>query len=197
MLGGCDVIEMKLTGFKDVSGVLQAMPDNLMEKHIRKANYAACKIVRDEARAKAPMHAGPYPATRRKSMSTKMLAKALARLEKEGVTAEDVISKSYGLSGRQKGNLDRKPGTLKKSIIIGGIKGQRDRNFVKLAVGLMKRAYYGKWIELGFIHYGKKKQTHVPGRPFLRPAFDHNVNAVIDKFREGLVDGLNQESKHA
>lgn len=191
------MIEMKLTGFKAVSGVLQAMPDKLMEKHIRKANYDACKIVRDDARAKAPMHAGPYPSTRRKGMSAKMLAKALSRLEKQGVTAEEVISKSYGLSGRQKGNQDRKPGTLKKSIIIGTVKGARDRNFVKLSVGLMKRAYYGKWIEMGFIHFGKKKQTHVPGRPFLRPAFDNNVGAVIDKFRENLVNGLSQESKHA
>ncbi|MEN6474135.1 MAG: hypothetical protein ABFD81_08990 [Syntrophaceae bacterium] len=191
------MIEMKLTGFKGISGILQTMPDKLMEKHIRKANYEACKIIRDAARAKAPMHAGPYPATRRKGMSTKMLAKTLAQLEKKGITAEEIISKSYGLSGRQKGNQDRKPGTLKKSIIIGAIKGRRDRNYVKLAVGLMKRAYYGKWIEMGFIHYGKKKQTHVPGRPFLRPAFDGNLDAVIIRFRERLLDGLSQESKHA
>lgn len=191
------MIEMKLTGFKAVSGVLQAMPDKLMERHIRKADYEACKIIRDDARAKAPMHPEPYPATRGKMMSAKALAKALARAEKSGVTAEDVRTKAAGLSGRSKGNMDRKPGTLKKSIIIGTIKGKRDKNTVALYVGLMKRAFYGKWIELGFIHFGKGKQTHIAGRPFLRPAFDHNTQAVIDKFRERLIDGLNQESKHA
>jgi hypothetical protein len=139
------------------------------------------------------MHEGPYPATRSKTMSAKALARALVRAEKHGITAEAVRTKAAGLSGRQKVNMNRKPGTLKKSIVIGNNREKsardmrNDKNFVVLSVGIMRRAFYGYWVEHGFIHAGKKK-THVPARPFLRPAFDSQVQALIERFRQALSE---------
>ena len=188
------MITIKTTGFKELADKLKEMPDNVMKNYVRRAEYQAAILVRDKARDLAPMHAGPYPATRGKSMSAKALATALEKAEKYGVTADDVRTKTAGLAGKSKGNSTRVPGTLKKSITIGNSRERatrnirNDKNFVILSVGLMKRAYYGYFIEMGFMHAGKNTKTHVPAHPFLRPAFDSQVPALIDKFKAALVD---------
>jgi hypothetical protein len=200
------------------------MPDNVMNKYIRRAEYQAAVLVRDKARDLAPARKDPYPATRQKAVSPKMLAKKIAQLEKYNIEdiANKIITLSYGFSGKAKANRDRKPGTLKKGLVIGNSrdKGTRDlrsdKNFIVLSVGLTKRAYYGYWIEHGFMHTsGPRKNkialadrsrdtrgrfakeasaptngsgVYVPAHPFLRPAFDSQVEALINKFKAVLAE---------
>ena len=199
------MITVQTHGFKELAEKLQAMPDKAMANYIRKAEYQAAILVRDAARELAPIHNEPNPATRSKRMSIKQIERQVKKLDKAGISEENREIAIYELlkGSRKDWNQTRTPGTLKKGIIIGQLR-KRNRsmfdsiNFIQLSVGLAKRAYYGLWIETGFIHYSTKgKSTHIPARPFLRPAFDTQTENLINRFKNALYDLIKEMEHHA
>ena len=189
---------VKTHGFAELATRLTAMPDDLMVNHIVKANTDACTLVRDVARTKAPMHMMPYPPSRTKAMTAKQVTAQVKKLDKLGISDENkelaiwemFKGKSAKSTGRQAANRLRSPGQLKKGIVLGKV-NLKDKNHIEQSVRLSSRAYYGQWIERGFTHYGVKKFTHIPARPFLRPALDQNVERALSVYRNALNDGLN------
>jgi len=78
------------------------------------------------------------------------------------------------------------PGTLKK-----GIKAEKARRmpayFRRDIIGFSPVAWYGALVERGHkIVRGDKTIGHVAAKPFLRPAFDENLNKAIDAMKEQL-----------
>src|SRR3990167_7866986 len=78
------------------------------------------------------------------------------------------------------------PGTLKK-----GIKAEKARRmpvyFRRDIIGFSPSAWYGALVERGHkIVRGNKTIGHVAAKPFLRPAFDENLNKAIEAMKETL-----------
>jgi HK97 gp10 family phage protein len=198
-------------GFKELSDALRAMPDNLMNKTISQALYQGSKIVRDEAKLKAPVHIGSYPLSRTSTVTANkaLIDAAFAEsnrlsteLQKSGPLSRKqiraikaTVKQTLGATGRQMWNKIRKPGTLASSIVIKKQITPGGKDVIMRNVELTKFAYYGRWLEFGFTHYGKKKRTHVPAHPYFRPALYNNSEKVIDKFREYLIKFVNKAGK--
>lgn len=47
-----------------------------------------------------------------------------------------------------------------------------------VTIGFLQRAFYLRFIELG--------TSKIPAKPFLRPAFDNNIKAAMEMFRQEL-----------
>ena len=78
------------------------------------------------------------------------------------------------------------PGTLKK-----GIKAEKARlmpaYFRRDIIGFSPSAWYGALVERGHkIVRGDKTIGHVAAKPFLRPAFDENLEKALDAMKEAL-----------
>ena len=76
---------------------------------------------------------------------------------------------------RPMGSKQRTPGYLKKHI---GRQGKATWDGYTVAVGPMKSAFYGRFLELGTSHQG--------ANPFIRPTFDGQKTAAIDAFASSL-----------
>jgi hypothetical protein len=203
---------MQTHGFAEMAERFKAMPDELMDKYIQKANYKACEIVRDDAKVRAPIHEGPYPASRTQTLglltpkmdlSRDVTSKAIENAQRERpgqhISGREIralrtmVNKMFKTTGRQVWNSIRSPGTLRKSIIIR--KGKNpNKDYIVRNVALTKFAYYGMWLEFGFMHAGKERK-HIPSHPFMRPSLYENKEKVIDTMRLGLMDGLNKFDK--
>jgi hypothetical protein len=60
----------------------------------------------------------------------------------------------------------------------------------KIEIGWNDKAFYGVYLERGFLHYAKLKSKSFVKRPHIRPAYNkkktEGVNAAIDVFRKHL-----------
>ena len=84
------------------------------------------------------------------------------------------------------------PGTLKKGIAIAKATRQPP-TIVRYQVGFSKKAWYGHLVERGHKLVRKGNVIgHVPAHPFLRPAFDANVEKAIQEMEKVLKAELNK-----
>lgn len=89
-------------------------------------------------------------------------------------------------------NYPNPPGTLKKGIAIAKASRQPP-TIVRYQVGFAPKAWYGHLVERGhkLVRAGKTI-GHVPAHPFLRPAFDNNVQKVIEEMKTTLRGELDK-----
>lgn len=187
------MIILKLENMVEIKNRLKAMPDKVQNRAISKALYAGGVIIKDAARAKAPRRERAYPVTRQPLASPARLAKLIVNAGKKGITIAEINNRLSKHPGRAKGNMNRIPGTLQKSIVIGRAKtslGYKNKDYTAISVGLLKRAFYGYWVEKGFKHYGKQRTT-VAARPFMAPALSNNADKVIKAFQTALAELIN------
>lgn len=102
----------------------------------------------------------------------------------------------------------KKTGLLRKSIVS---RKKRGKYFgeVLYQIGPTVSAFYGQFIESGFVATGPKKRgltfresrgraklrnKHYPAKPFLRPAFDENTKKIIDAMKIRLQKGIETEA---
>jgi HK97 gp10 family phage protein len=173
-------------GMKELEQRLKALPTDLEKKVIKQAVFDACKIVRDEARAAAPVAVKPHWLKLKKAGIVKGTV-AMGYLKKKGV----IISMN--------------PKDINR--YTEGVKFGK----VTALIGFARSAWYGFLIERGWIATGRKSKgvsisqhrrtiksrqhgwKHIPGRPFLRPAFQRNVVPVIELFRIRLNKYLEKQ----
>jgi hypothetical protein len=181
---------IQIQGMEELKKALLQLPVSIRKEPLQKMAYEGAKIVRDEARAKVPKAKIPYwvkigPKGKRKARS---------------FMAYDWLKKQIVMSKVTSGMASR----------------QTDQKFVGLDassyyIGLSRLAWWGALIEKGWIPTGPKggsKLTykvfraqakekrmskglgHIPGRPFLRPAFDNNVSRIIETMKNVLSQWL-------
>ena len=129
-------IRTRIEGAAELDRVLKRLPKAIGERVLANAVRAGAKIIRDEARAKAPVRVGGN----------------LIRLGKRS----------------SKGRL---PGFLRSQIITAKARKGTSSDSVTIHVGPSTKAFYGLFQEFG-------TRNH-PAKPFLRPAFDGNVEKAI------------------
>lgn len=192
-------VQITTHGFKELAAKLKLMPDDIMEKTVKKAVYESAKIVRDDARLRAPKHEGMYPPSRMEAAGIKALKQEIKESLKEGgregytrkqkKAYTEMFKKGVLITGRQLGQKPRKPGTLEKSIYIA--KPKIEHSKITTDIKVHKKAWYGKFFELGkgFKAGGK---TFIPTRPYLRPALDENAEMVLNMMRIELSKGVDR-----
>ena len=159
-------MDLKITGFQELQRELESLEPKIRKKVLGKAVRAGSNIVKKDARAHAPKQAKSW----------------------EGM--------QYSVP----------PGTLKKGIIVRRATRQ-PRYIVRDLIGFSKQAWYGRLVEMGhkLVRGGrlasgaknKRKSSgggkvigHVAAKPFLRPAFDNNVDKVIAAMAKVLKEEL-------
>lgn len=181
------MIELKeVKGLKELNDKLKQLPDKIANQYISKALAEEAKQVRDLAKANAPVAEKAH----------------FLSLKKKGI-----ISKTKGRGFLKKGIVYAKKTKATGSGIQPGF-----GNTV-FQIGLSKAVWYGRLIEKGWIATGRKRKgmkigehrslakkfagnqvmRHIPGRPFLRPAWDNMVPKILRDFPEGLkkyIEGM-------
>lgn len=216
------MLQMQAHGFKEMEARLKAMPDDLMEKAIKHSVRQSCLIVRDDAKAMAPVHEGPYPISRTRSMESfqeplAQMKGIIAQLQeeykypvgyeylttkrkrqraerKQAKAVRRTVEKMMKLTGRDIWNRIRRPGTIRDAITIK-LSNSKGKDDIRYGVGLFsKEAYYGRWLEYG--HEGKGKK-YVAARRFLRPALYGNKEQIMDIIRKRLNERMGMTRKAA
>ena len=91
------------------------------------------------------------------------------------IEAAEPLRYTIGLKAPRSG--DARGATLAEEIVISPARGQ-DADEVAVAVGPTARAFYGGFQEFGTAHHS--------AQPFMRPAFDEEVDAVLALIAEIL-----------
>jgi HK97 gp10 family phage protein len=101
-----------------------------------------------------------------------------------------------------------KTGHLSRGIKVRVGKKRKDQYTVTYIIGLLKKVFYGRYVEYGtgahFIKIKNKKvlttkdvvlgtEVHHPGakmKPFMRPAIDNYAGQAIDAIKNKLIQGI-------
>ncbi|MBI4800634.1 MAG: HK97 gp10 family phage protein [Desulfarculus sp.] len=86
--------------------------------------------------------------------------------------------------GKKKFGVLAQPGNLRKTVVARSSRGDPWHRAV-YQVGVNKRGFYGKFSEFG--------TSNMSARPWLRPAFDGNIQQVIEAVRKKLEAALTKE----
>lgn len=121
----------------------------------------------------------------RTRMQVKGLKELKKNLEKVGRNVDDVLDEAIMAGAKvieqaAKSKAPVKTGRLRRSITVE-IKDKED-NFITVRVGPGKEGFYGRFVELG-----TKKMA---AKPFLRPAFDENVQEARKEIRRVLKEAV-------
>lgn len=86
------------------------------------------------------------------------------------------------------------PGALRKFIKIR--RAKRTKNIIRDRISTGKFSFWGHLVEFGHdLIRNKRKIGSVPAKPFMRPAFDANINNVVNKMKEVIKSGINNYRK--
>lgn len=156
----------ELVGFKELAETLRELPGNLGKNVLRSAVMYGALAIQDEAKQNA------------------------LRMKKTGTLARSIYRKQIReLSGPEK-----------QTVYVGARSGKLYQKNGKKGTG--RDAYYAKWVELGHFTRPAKGQratrngviAHgvrwVPGRPFLRPAFDARKELAVESIGLKISDRL-------
>lgn len=153
-----------IDGLAKLNDALKQLPDNVAKNILRRSVYAGAKVIRDNARDRAPVFTGsvseghPPPGTLKRSIVMKQIA---------------------ALSGK-----------YRQTFFVAVRKGKKYQKQGKKGT-LSQDAYYAGWVEYGHVAKGGKS---VPAHPFMRPAWDSGKDAALNAIRDSLKAGIAEES---
>lgn len=126
-----------------------------------------------------------------KALPAKIEKKVLRQAMRKGVKPIQAAAKA---------NVPVRSGTLKKAIKVRAMKRKKDRLGVLVIVGqgdFKGETFYGAMIEYG--HFAGKRGTpdrkFVEAKPFMRPAFETNKEAVGKETVRLIREGVENEVK--
>lgn len=162
------MVEVKFHGLKDIERALQELPRRVDRRILNEGLLDGARLVRDEARAKAPVlreeHSRRRPGVLRRAIQA-------IRVRPQGYAAT-VLVRVRPLS---KGAIAR----FKKKAIARGMKNVNGADNPN-------DPFYWRFVEFG--------TSKMSARPFLRPAFEAKkvaaVRAAIALFRERVQSKL-------
>lgn len=71
------------------------------------------------------------------------------------------------------------------------VKQVKKQGSINLQVGT--GVFYARFVEMGFMHYGKSTRTHVPARPFLTPVLESAYSKVMAQMSAFLQSEIPKE----
>jgi len=172
-----DVITIKVHGLEEINRALEALPNKIANKVLRRGVAAGGALLRIAMKQVAPV---------RQSGGSKLISWS----RKRGAV----------------GSMTRMPGFLKAHIKSLYRRKASKFGDVHYMVGPVGDAYYGYILEVGHVigkrkRYGRGIAEHnagmkrVPPYPFMMPVFNSNTNQIIDRMKEKLSEGIVKESR--
>lgn len=135
-----------------------------------------------------------------KALGNKMAGKALysalnvalTPVVKEAKKRALVAEEEHIMTKKGGSKVEVKPGLLKSSIRKRRLKKKEHKGRYKngaamgvyIGKGTKQKEYPNYW---HFIEYGT---PHMPATPFIRPAFDNNIQVMIDTFKKKLAENI-------
>lgn len=177
---------VQIAGLAELADALKELPDRIARNALRGAVGAGARVIRDEAKLRAPLYTGPVseghppPGTLKRSIVQKQIAE-LSSLTKQVYYVTVRKGKKYQKQGK-KGNLSQD-------------------------------AYYASWVEFG--HWinttgkalggtGKMSQRaaavaaghnkFMPAHPFLRPAYEAKKMEAVEAIKTYLDERIQREA---
>jgi HK97 gp10 family phage protein len=154
----------RIEGLDEIVATLRALPAELVGKGggpIREALFACAKVIRDDARARAPVDDDGFG----KHMRDQIIMKRDRDPRGNGGAAERyIVTVKYREKRFANTRANRRAGRL----------GQKYRNYGDF--------YYWKFVEFG--------TSKMPPRSFMRAAFEANKDALVNIAREKLAAGV-------
>lgn len=172
-----------VTGLDQLQRALQQLPERLAKNVLRGAVAAGAKVIRDEARRRAPIYNGP-----------------------DGTVPRGVIRRAiYASSSRQLTTA------LSQGYIVNVRSGKKYQAVGKK--GRNADAFFAPWVEYGHYvvprrpsgvtvraHraiYRTSKGQFVAPRPFMRPAFESKKEEALKVIKDYLTQRIPQEAERA
>lgn len=160
-----DAIRLQVSGFRELGEKLRKIQAETAVKIAGRATSAAARVVRNSAQGKA--------AVSEKAHIVKLQA------SDRGGQADGVLVQ---------------PGNLKKNIVVTKVKRQYLGSLTSAHLvtvrGKKKDGYaarYGRLVEFGTV---KMRPL-----PFLRPAFDENIQKALEAMKDTIAKGIEKASK--
>lgn len=154
-----DSITVKIQGLAELRAAMQQLPNNVNRTAVRSSLQAGAAIIRNAAKAKAPVWHGevsqghPAPGTLRKSI----VAKYAAEMSNPGHQVY-IVTVRRGKKYQQ----------VTRRVRGGGVR----------VVNL--DAYYWTFVEFG--------TSRMPGTSFMRTAFNEQQNAAAERIKDKLTE---------
>jgi len=177
---------LELHGVGELIRSLQELTPAMENKVLRKAMRAGAKPILEQAKANAPV-SDPSDHQGLKALSSntanfgalfgateKQIAKAQKRSVKQAVTSLRKVGQRY-------------PGQLRDSLKIRAMKRKKGR--IGFLVQTRDGDFKGKEYYAAFVEYGTSK---MPGRGFIRAAFDTKKQTSSDIIETEVKTGINQ-----
>ncbi|MDT8718985.1 HK97 gp10 family phage protein [Clostridium sp. 19966] len=116
------------------------------------------------------------------------LLNKLANMGKNGVNIQDnaLVEAAQPILTDAKNTkaFEDRTGKLRESLKISKVKKNKDGKFVWVG-DIDKKANYSWYVE-----YGDSKRLP---RPFLKPAYEKNKGQILEKIKQAIQNGLNEE----
>lgn len=173
---------LEVKGLREIEAALKGFTPALQKRAIRQALGAGARVVRDAARANAPVRTGVL---------------------KRNIQA--VVGKINPAKGIQNAYIGEETGKVGPVNAAGKVEFKR-RGKLRLRAQTRREKrgedpYYYRFQEIGFTAVGRRKArsgaakrrggsatgTKVPGKRFLTRAFEANVGAITDKFKAAIA----------
>ncbi|AKG12256.1 HK97-gp10 family putative phage morphogenesis protein [Moraxella bovoculi] len=174
---------VKVEGLKELDRALGELNEDLRGRAIYQAlNFATNPIVK-EAKARAPATEAAY----RRYMSSGQGEKTTV-FTKNGKARKGKSKRAKRGEGRY---VMQQAGLLRKSIRRQRLtKNSRERHRAAVGIGIHLK---GKTGETAFYwHMVERGTVNMPAVPFLRPAFDHNKDEAVERFKQKLGERIDK-----
>ncbi|AKG08395.1 hypothetical protein AAX06_09875 [Moraxella bovoculi] len=174
---------VKVEGLKELDQALGELDRDLRGRAIYQAlNFATNPIVK-EAKARAPATEAAY----RRYMSSGQ-GEGKTTHTKAGKKRRVATNRAKRGEGRY---VMQQAGLLRKSIRRQRLtKNSRERHRAAVGIGIHLK---GKTGETAFYwHMVERGTVNMPAVPFLRPAFDHNKDEAVERFKQKLGERIDK-----
>lgn len=174
-------ISAKIEGLKELDAALGELDKDLRGRAMYQALNFATNPMLKEAKQRAPATEAAY---RRYMSSGQGTGKTTHT--KAGKKRRVATNRAKRGEGRY---VIQQAGILRKSIRRQRLtKNSRDPHRAAVGIGIELK---GKTGETAFYwHMVERGTVKMPAVPFLRPAFDHNKDAAVDRFKEKLAENI-------
>ena len=175
---------VNVKGLKELQESMKALSANVSKNVLRGAVNAGARVIRDQARANAPVLHAAIPSHQPPGTLKRSIVASFIRERSSQTQSMYYVTVRQGKKYRGQGKRQT----------------------------MSQDAYYGAWVELGHYFVGHKSQNatwskhrkaqhsrgiYVPPHPYLRPAFDAKKQDSVEAMRRYLMDRIPVEIEKA
>lgn len=176
-------ISAKIEGLKELDEALGELDESLRGRAMYQALNFATNPMLKEVKQRAPASEAAY-----RRYASKAQGEATTVVTKNGKTKKGKSKRAKRGEGKY---VIQQAGILRKSIRRQRLtKNSRERHRAAVGIGIHLK---GKTGETAFYwHMVERGTVKMPAIPFIRPAFDHNKDEAVERFKQKLGERIDK-----